>query len=384
MRQCSRRGWADRLSGRRRAGTREQRVDNVGLGHELEPDRRRADVDAVHTGHDPAKGPQPGARSGACAVGITRVATADPVSRQLTMEDALHFRAMGTDVHLVVLDGGPDSLERARARIEDLELRWSRFLPDTELDRLNRAARTGSPTALSAVTFDLVVSAIDAWRDTDGLFDPTILPALVAAGYDRSFDQGPGPTSEKPVTPDIRCDNIVIDHDALTVTLPEECALDLGGIGKGRAADLVADELMDSGSVAGGCVNLGGDLRVFGEAPDGASGWAVGLEEPQDKEDVMLVIGLADGALATSSTTRRRWRTEAGEERHHLIDPRTREPAVTSLHSVSVIAGSAMTAEVHAKASLIAGKPTDDALPMLFVHADGSRHTYNEFEAYVW
>jgi len=300
------------------------------------------------------------------------------------MEAALRFRAMGTDVHLVVVDGGSDLLEGARARIEDLELRWSRFLPDTELDRLNRAAGTGTPTALSAVTFDLVTSAIRAWRETDGLFDPTILPALVAAGYDRSFDQGPGPTSETPAKPRVTCDDIVIDHDALTVTLPEECALDLGGIGKGRAVDLVAEELLGAAGPAGACVNLGGDLRVFGNAPDGAPGWAVGIEQPEDKEAVMLVVGLADGALATSSTTHRRWRTAAGDQRHHLIDPRTREPAVTTVQSVSVISSSAMTAEVHAKASLIAGSPTDDELPMLFVHTDGSRQTYNNFEAYVW
>jgi thiamine biosynthesis lipoprotein len=110
----------------------------------------------------------------------------------------------------------------------------------------------------------------------------------------------------------------------------------------------------------------------------------VGIEEPEDNEAVMLVVGLADGALATSSTTRRRWRTEAGDQRHHLIDPRTREPAVTTVQSVSVIAASAMTAEVHAKASLIAGTPTHDALPMLFVHGDGSRQTFNDFAAYVW
>jgi thiamine biosynthesis lipoprotein len=300
------------------------------------------------------------------------------------METALRFRAMGTDVHLVIVDGDPELLEQAQARIEDLELRWSRFLPDTELDRLNHEAGSGTPTALSAITFDLVVSAIDAWRETDGLFDPTILPALVAAGYDRSFDQGPGPSAEQPPDATFTCNDIVVDRDALRVMLPEGCSLDLGGIGKGRAADLVAEEIIDSGTAAGGCVNLGGDLHVFGKAPDGAPGWGVGLEEPDDKEAVMLVVGVADGALATSSTARRRWRAEDGDERHHLIDPRTRAPAITNIRSVSVIAGSAMTAEVHAKASLIAGEPTDDALPMLFVRDDGSRDTFNGFEAYVW
>jgi thiamine biosynthesis lipoprotein len=300
------------------------------------------------------------------------------------MEAALQFRAMGTDVHLVVVDGDPELLERAQARIEDLELRWSRFLPDTELDRLNHDAGTGTPTALSAITFDLVVNALDAWRETDGLFDPTILPALVAAGYDRSFDQGPGPSDGQPPVAEFSCDDIVVDRDALRVMLPKGCSLDLGGIGKGCAADLVAEELIESDTAAGGCVNLGGDLRVFGDAPDGAPGWAVGLEEPDNKDAVMLVVGIADGALATSSTVRRRWRAGGGDERHHLIDPRTGAPAVTNVQSVSVIAGSAMTAEIHAKASLIAGKPTDDELPMLFVRDDGSRDTFNGFEAYVW
>jgi thiamine biosynthesis lipoprotein len=299
------------------------------------------------------------------------------------METALRFRAMGTNVHLVVVDGDDDLLEQARARIEDLELRWSRFLPDTELDRLNHEAGSGRPTALSAVTFDLVVSAVEAWRETDRLFDPTILPALVAAGYDRSFEAGIGPSVEPPRST-ATCDDIVIDHDSLTITLPDGCALDLGGIGKGRAADLVIDELIDQGRAAGACVNLGGDLRVYGNAPDGAPAWAVGLEEPQDRDTVMLVVGLADGALATSSTAHRRWQGDDGETRHHLIDPRTLAPADTTVQSVSVIAGSAMTAEVHAKASLIAGKPSDDTLPMLFVHDNGARETFNGFEAYVW
>jgi thiamine biosynthesis lipoprotein len=81
-------------------------------------------------------------------------------------------------------------------------------------------------------------------------------------GYDRSFEKRPGPTSETPASPHATCADIVVDRDALTITLPRGCALDLGGIGKGRAADLVAEELIDARTTAGGCINLGGDLRV--------------------------------------------------------------------------------------------------------------------------
>jgi thiamine biosynthesis lipoprotein len=295
---------------------------------------------------------------------------------------------MGTNVHLVVVDGDPELLETAKARIEDLEQRWSRFLPDSELCQLNRSAGRDTTVDLSAITFDLITDAIDAWRDTDGLFDPTILPALVAAGYDRSFDEGHGPTAaHRPTNTQGQArtvDDIRVDDATHTIVLPDDMALDLGGIGKGRAADLVIEELIDKNAAAGACVNLGGDLRVFGAAPDNAPAWAVAIEQPVDPDDVLRVIGLADGALATSSTTKRRWQGDDGEIRHHLIDPRTHEPARTTVQSVSAIAGSAMHAEIHAKASLIAGEPTDTALPMLFVHADGRQQMFNGFEAYVW
>ena len=181
-----------------------------------------------------------------------------------------------------------------------------------------------------------------------------------------------------------RCDDIVIDERNSTILLPRGCALDLGGIGKGRAADLVIDELASDSDAAGACVNLGGDLRVFGAAPDESPAWAVAIEEPQDAAATMTVVGLADGALATSSTTRRRWQGDDGVTRHHLIDPRTGAPASTSLQSVTVIAGSAMEAEIHAKASLIAGTPSDADLPTLFVRDDGRQQTFAGFEKYVW
>lgn len=292
------------------------------------------------------------------------------------------FRAMGTNVHLVVVDGTESVLDRAHARIDDLEQRWSRFQPESELCQLNRQAGGDRPVALSAITFELVVDAIGAWRDTEGLFDPTILPALVASGYDRSFDQGHGPTREPPDRVST-CDDIVVDEATRSVWLPAGCALDLGGIGKGRAADLVTDEIGDD-DAAGACVNLGGDLRVAGVAPDQEPGWAVAVEQPEDPDAVVVVVGLRDGALATSSTTRRRWHGDDGAVKHHLIDPRTGEPAASDVQSVSVIAGSAMTAEIHAKASLINGAPTDATLPMLFIRVNGEREMFAGFEDYVW
>src|SRR3954449_11188966 len=92
---------------------------------------------------------------------------------------------MGTEAQVVVVGGTPADVEAAQARVEDLERRWSRFRPDSELQRLNAGA--GGPVRVSADTRVLVEAAIDAWRDTGGRFDPTVLDALEAGGYDRPF-----------------------------------------------------------------------------------------------------------------------------------------------------------------------------------------------------
>ncbi|HEX4820666.1 MAG TPA: FAD:protein FMN transferase, partial [Acidimicrobiales bacterium] len=99
------------------------------------------------------------------------------------------FRAMGSDVHVVVV-GGPDGLlDVAHRRIDELEQRWSRFIPDSEISRLNACA--GEPMAVSNDTIELVTRAIEAWRITGATFDPTVLGAVLRAGYTTSFEMLP-------------------------------------------------------------------------------------------------------------------------------------------------------------------------------------------------
>ena len=102
------------------------------------------------------------------------------------------------------------------------------------------------------------------------------------------------------------------------------------------------------------CVNLGGDVRVDGEAPSGAA-WTIDVDHP-GYEHALARIGLARGAVATSTTLRRRWAV-AGEDRHHLIDPATAQPATSDLAFVTVVSGHAWMAEVLAKAVLLHGSP---------------------------
>ncbi|MEZ5166581.1 MAG: FAD:protein FMN transferase [Acidimicrobiales bacterium] len=143
-----------------------------------------------------------------------------------------------------------------------------------------------------------------------------------------------------------------IDPVIHAVTLPPSDRWDLGGIGKGLACDLLVEELWARG-VRQIMVNLGGDLRVHGAAFDEPC-WTVQVDDPLDPGTVRADVHLSEGAVATSSRARRRWRHE-GRAMHHLIDPRTGLPAETDLVAATVVAASAWWAEVLAKAVVIAG-----------------------------
>lgn len=254
---------------------------------------------------------------------------------------------MGSDAHVIV-NGPAALLDQAAARIDDLERRWSRFLPDSEISRLNRGA--GAPMVVSPETRLLVERAREAWALTAGMFDPTILGSLVRAGYDRSFDELE-PEVEPPTSP-LRAGAEDIEVGEDTVRLPDRTGFDPGGIGKGLAADIVAAEVIDAGA-AGVCINLGGDVRVAGVSAEVSGGWTISVDHAWSDQPLVLV-GVSDGAVATSTTLLRRWQ-QAGRAQHHLIDPHTGLPSDTDVNHVTVIASEGWAAEVLAKAVLLRG-----------------------------
>jgi thiamine biosynthesis lipoprotein len=284
-------------------------------------------------------------------------------------------------VHIAVV-GGDDALATAaQARIRDLERRWSRFLPTSELSRLNDCA--GQPVVVSAETFDLVARAVRAWRLTEGKYDPTVGAALVRHGYDRDFADVARTIADTPdpvaLPPGAGAIGLMPSGNA--VTLPPGVTIDPGGIGKGLAADTTARMLVEGGA-DGALVNVGGDLRAVGEPPDG-DGWVVTVPDPLDPERELLRLAIPAGAVATSSRLQRRWLTTAGEA-HHLIDPATGAPVVTDVVAVTVVAGEAWWAEALAKAVFLTGP---NALTQLadihavVVTADGVRHATADLQA---
>ncbi len=191
-----------------------------------------------------------------------------------------------------------------------------------------------------------------------------MLAALEAAGYDRDFDAVPRTGVDDgvdgaAVVPG--CAGVELDRLVSAVRLPRGVTLDLGGIGKGFAADEVSGELLAAAvaGVRGVLVNLGGDLRARGDAP-APHGWVIDVDDPLGTDRTGL-LALADGAVATSTKLRRAW-ARGDRTLHHLIDPRTGAPVESGLASVTVVAGEAWRAEVLAKAAFVAGRDDGRAL----------------------
>jgi thiamine biosynthesis lipoprotein len=248
-----------------------------------------------------------------------------------------HFSALGSTCELLALGVGQAALERCEQRVREEEARFTRFVTDSELARLN--AGDGRYVPVSPEMFAMLQAALWAYQESAGLVNAAILPALTAAGYDRPFRQGlthPGSTEpmQVPSLPEV----LILDGTTRSVALAPGAALDLGGIAKGALADLLIDELGDDA-----VCNLGGDVRVRGNGPEG-DGWHIGLCDRS-------AVAVRDGAVCTSGTTRRRW----GQSMHHLIDPKTGMPVKTDLAEVSVITDFALRGEVYAKCAMLLG-----------------------------
>jgi thiamine biosynthesis lipoprotein len=292
------------------------------------------------------------------------------------------FAAMGTRAHVIV--EGPDAqhlIESAIDHIDELEARWSRFRPDSEISQLNAA--NGSPLLVHSSTVELIDRAIQGWYLTQGRFDPTLLPQLIELGYDRSFAQlgGSPPETPPPMSraPSIGCADIVVDLQRSIVRLPPGLAFDPGGIGKGFAADLVSHRLIEHGATRA-LVNLGGDMRIRSTDPL-AEPWAIEVSEPTCPLATPTVVQFVDGGLATSTTQKRRWASPEGD-RHHLIDPASGQPRTDGPVLTSAIASEAWWAEVVATASTDLGSPPLDSAATRRVFADGTVEHTGGFERY--
>jgi thiamine biosynthesis lipoprotein len=271
-------------------------------------------------------------------------------------EKSLSFEALGSTAVVAVTE--PAALDTARERVEQVIGRFdeacSRFREDSELMALNAAA--GTPVHVSPLLLEAIEAALRAAQITDGDVDPTVGEALIALGYDRDFDElgrGRG-TATVSIASVPGWQTVHVDHAAGTVCTARGVVLDLGATAKALAADHATAAA--SAAVEGGVlVSLGGDLAIAGEPPE--QGWRVRVTDDHRSEPTApgQWIALRAGALATSSTTVRRWETADGPA-HHLLDPATGRPASSPWRTVSVTAASCLDANIASTAAIIRGE----------------------------
>jgi thiamine biosynthesis lipoprotein len=309
---------------------------------------------------------------------------------EATAKDTVAFRrsfpSMGTTVRVVASPGAdPRRAARGTARVgrifEREDRRFSRFRPDSELSRVNAAA--GRWIRVSRPFAELTQRAVAAAAETDGLFDPTVLPALRAAGYDRDYrevragaaERGRLGSDDDTALREIRRElralviknaapcgawrSIEVDDDS--VRLPDGAELDFGGIAKGWTVDRACRALA---GLPWAIVDAGGDLRVAGSPSDGLE---IGVEDPWRPGEESLRLRLSTGALATTSVRVRAW----GPGLHHVIDPRTALPSLTPVVQATVWAPTCTDAEVWSKAAVLAGAPILDRVPGMLVMESG-------------
>ncbi|MGH9088963.1 MAG: FAD:protein FMN transferase [Acidimicrobiales bacterium] len=292
------------------------------------------------------------------------------------------FRAIGTTALVAVTD--PFAADTAaailRAELQSLDEACSRFRPDSELAEVQR--RAGTPVPVSDLLFEVVDTACDVARITEGAVDPTVGRALEALGYDRDFGLlGDGePRLGQAPLPAPGWWTIDLDRRRRTITVPPGVHVDVGSSAKAFAADraawLVAEE-----TGTGVLVSLGGDVATAGPAPD--EGWPIGIARDAGApvHAVDQVVAIPYGGLASSSPGVRSWRS-GGRCRHHIVDPRTGDCAPCDWVLVSATAPTCVEANAMTTAAIVWGdqavrRLVDAGHPARLVAADGEVVTLN-------
>lgn len=246
---------------------------------------------------------------------------------------------------------GPDSasVERGLRRARGVALRvdslMSTYREDSEVSRINGRSGTGEWTRVSAWTLDVVRTSLDWARRSGGAFDPTVGPLTEAWGFRGGAPVGPPPPEVlDSVAHLVGYEGIEIDEAGSRVRLDRAgAALDFGAVAKGYALDRCVDALRDAGVVSG-TVDLGGNLKTFGPAPDSTDGWRLGVRHPRRTRGLMGVLVTGSGSVATSGDYEQFF-VSGGVRYAHILDPRTARP-VRGTASVTVAARDGVTADV--------------------------------------
>lgn len=300
----------------------------------------------------------------------------------------IEFRAMNCQM-LAVVDApdGDSMLTQVPQWFEQWEQSFSRFRPTSELSQLN--AQSGKWVQVSPELFALIEAARWGVAYSEGLVSPLILNVLEQAGYDRSFEQigtnvGQYKGQFQPQSLFSDWCSVKVDCTHHKVCLPEGARLDFGGIAKGWCAEQAAQRLSQVGPAL---VDAGGDVAMVGQRPEP---WPIAVASPLVPEEELELLLIEQGSVATSGRDYRRWQRN-GVWQHHILDPRSGQPAQTDVLSATVVAPKMLSAECAAKVVMILGSragmqwvEAQPNLAALVVLENGEILRSQRMKSYLW
>ena len=263
--------------------------------------------------------------------------------------------AMGTVMtHQAFGPYAGDSLEAVVREIDRIEGLFSRFIADSDVSRVNRSAGIKS----EKVNFDtcqVLLKAVEFSRNFPGTFDITIAPLVALWNTCKETLATPDESSIRQGLPLVNYGDLILDSWEMTAGLKNAGqSIDLGGIGKGYAADKIVELYQDFG-ITSAFSNLGGNVVTLGAKPDG-SAWQIGIQHPRQENRLIGSVAVINQSVVTSGDYQRYFTDRQGKRRHHILNPATGYPADSGLVSVSIVAEKSLDADALSTLLFVAGK----------------------------
>lgn len=270
-------------------------------------------------------------------------------SLDLGMDTVMTHRAFGRHAAKAL-----QAVKREAARLEGM---LSRFLPESEIARINELAGN-APCSVSPETFDVLSCATELSAACQGMFDVTIGPLVDLWSTGRGALRPPADSEIRRALSLVDYGDLLLDQVRRTAGLRRAGqSVDLGGIGKGYAADRFIRVFREY-RVSSAFTNIGGNVSALGARPDG-SAWRVGIQHPRQPDALIGLVSVKDKAVVTSGDYQRFFADSEGNRYHHILDPATGYPSKSGLAGVTVVAdcsgNGSMIADALSTAVFIAG-----------------------------
>lgn len=292
----------------------------------------------------------------------------------------------GFEIQVVTREGAKatEAINAAYAEIARVEALLSEWRDDSEISELNRRGHVGA-VAVGPELFEVIERGISIGELSGGAFDITF--AGCAGLWSQANEKLPSEEAIQSCLPKVGYQSVVLDKGRREIRFAREgMKVGIGGIGKGYGVDRAAAVLVERG-FTDFVVDGGGDLYVSGT--NRGAPWAVGVMNPREREELLGIVKIERGAVATSGDYERFFMHE-GKRYHHIMDPRTGWPAGESM-AVTVVANNATQADALATTLFVLGPEEGlelvgrlEGVEALIIGTDETLHLSAGMGSYFW